>query len=106
MVQSSISCAAAPELKESGAPEFIGTAPVVAPLEEEFAPMPKIGGIYRHYKDPKSEYVVMTLATDEAIGELVVVYEDLKKVWTRTVKSWRTLVERDGMRIYRFERIW
>ena len=60
-------------------------------------------GIYRHYKG--GLYRLLTVATNEADHEPVVVYMSLQhgSVWVRPVSSWVENVETSGGYARRFE---
>ena len=57
---------------------------------QELGPAP---GFYRHFKG--DIYEVLFVARDAEASTLVVVYRDLKhdRRWTRSVSSWRELVD-------------
>lgn len=59
-------------------------------------------GAYRHYKG--SFYIAYSVTVDEATLEPMVHYYSLDKKtrWTRTVKNFTELVDKDGHKIQRF----
>lgn len=64
------------------------------------------GSLFRHYK--QKDYEILTLATDEATEEAVVVYRALYGdfgVWVRRVSSFCESVEIDGQSVERFRLI-
>lgn len=62
-------------------------------------------GIYKHFKGGK--YEVLTLATHHETKEQVVVYQSLEdgKVYIREAAMFSELVEKEGQKIPRYERI-
>ena len=69
---------------------------------------PKKGEIYRHYKG--DSYKVHELALHSNDEEWMVIYEPLYEnpvapLFTRPLREWRQVVERNGMRVERFERV-
>ncbi len=72
------------------------------------ADAPKVGEIFKHYKgDP---YKVRDLALHSNDEEWMVVYEPLypnpaAPLFTRPLKEWGEMVERDGLHVKRFLKI-
>lgn len=63
-------------------------------------------GVYRHFKG--GVYEVIGEATHSETGERMVVYRPLQggeRLWVRPSAMWRELVEREGTRQPRFQRI-
>jgi cyclomaltodextrinase len=63
-------------------------------------------GRYRHFKG--NEYEVIGVAKDSETMEEVVVYRALygeRGLWVRSAKMFAEVIERDGRRMPRFERI-
>lgn len=66
----------------------------------------KPGAKFRHYKN--QDYEVLTLATDEATEESVVVYRALYGdfgVWVRRASSFCETIDLDGTAVERFKLI-
>ena len=65
-----------------------------------------VHGLYRHFKG--KYYVVEGVATHSETGEQLVVYRALygdRELWVRPYEMFREIIERDGKRMRRFERI-
>ncbi len=64
-----------------------------------------LGHTYRHYKG--GLYRVVTTAVDEATGNVLVIYYSIDKTftWSRTYENFAELVEVDGKKVARFERV-
>ncbi len=63
-------------------------------------------GVYRHYKG--NEYEVIGIANHSETLEKMVVYRALYgegELWVRPLSMWNELVEKDGMKVPRFEKI-
>lgn len=63
-------------------------------------------GKYRHFKG--NEYEVLAIARHSETVEPMVVYRALYGeggVWVRPAEMWNEIVERDGKRFPRFERV-
>ncbi len=63
-------------------------------------------GKYRHFKG--NEYRVLYIAKHSETLEEMVVYQALygdMGIWVRPVSMWNEIIERDGLRIKRFEYI-
>ena len=63
-------------------------------------------GHYRHFKG--KEYELLCTARHSETEELMVVYRALygeRGVWVRPADMWLEIVERDGKRMRRFEKI-
>jgi glycosidase len=80
------------------------------PDEEESAPkfVPEeiVPGRYRHFKG--NEYEVIDFATDSETLEKMVIYRALygeRGLWVRPYEMFREIIERDGKKLRRFERI-
>ncbi|MCH5298966.1 MAG: DUF1653 domain-containing protein [Ruminococcus sp.] len=84
-------------------------APIEAPVQnivEEVTPDVAAPGKYRHFKG--NEYEVIDIARDSETLEEMVVYRALygeHGLWVRAKKNFEEIVERDGKRMKRFERI-
>jgi hypothetical protein len=64
----------------------------------------KVGGLYRHFKDPDHTYTVIFLAIDED-SEVCVVYKahyGKQLTFVRSAKSWLDTVESNGTTVQRF----
>ena len=74
--------------------------------EVELIPQEIVKGRYRHFKG--NEYEVVDFARDSESGEKMVVYRALygeRELWVRPYEMFREIIERDGKRMRRFERI-
>ena len=74
--------------------------------EPELEPEEITQGRYRHFKG--NEYEVVGFAKDSETGEKMVVYRALygdRGLWVRPYEMFREIIERDGKRMRRFERI-
>lgn len=63
-------------------------------------------GKYKHYKG--NEYQVISLATHSETLEPMVVYQALygeRGIWVRPMSMWDEIVEKDGKKTKRFERM-
>jgi hypothetical protein len=63
-------------------------------------------GRYRHFKG--GEYIVVGVARDSETKAEMVVYHpsgNPADLWVRSVQMWNEMVERDGVRRQRFERL-
>ena len=80
-----------------------------APTEEkapELVPEEIVKGRYRHFKG--NEYEVIDFAKDSETTELMVVYRALygdHELWVRPYKMFQEIIERDGKKMRRFEKI-
>lgn len=80
-----------------------------APVEEkepELVPEEIVKGRYRHFKG--NEYEVIDFAKDSETTELMVVYRALygeHELWVRPYKMFQEIIERDGKKMRRFEKI-
>lgn len=75
-------------------------------VEEELTPEEITPGRYRHFKG--NEYEVIDFANDSETGEKMVIYRALygtHELWVRPYDMFREIIERDGKRMRRFERI-
>ncbi|MBQ3417806.1 MAG: DUF1653 domain-containing protein [Ruminococcus sp.] len=73
---------------------------------EELKPQEITLGKYRHFKG--NEYEVIGFAKDSETTELMVVYRALygeKELWVRPYRMFAEIIERDGKKIRRFEKI-
>ena len=73
---------------------------------EELKPQDITLGKYRHFKG--NEYEVIGFAKDSETTEIMVVYRALygeKEWWVRPYQMFAEIIERDGRRMYRFEKI-
>ena len=74
--------------------------------QEELTPQEITPGRYRHFKG--NEYEVVDFATDSETCEKMVIYRALygdRGLWVRPYEMFREIIERDGKKIRRFERI-
>ena len=74
--------------------------------EQELVPEEVVLGKYRHFKG--NEYEVVGFAKDSETTEKMVIYRALygdHELWVRPYEMFREIIERDGMRIRRFEKI-
>ena len=63
-------------------------------------------GRYRHFKG--GEYEVIGIARDSETEQEMVVYRALygeRRLWVRPLRMFTEIVDRDGQRVRRFERI-
>ncbi len=77
---------------------------ILPTFEEVVAAIPP--GRYRHFKG--REYEVLAIARHSETTEPMVVYRQLygeHGVWVRPADMWNEIVERDGKKVRRFERI-
>ncbi|HBE15235.1 MAG TPA: DUF1653 domain-containing protein [Ruminococcaceae bacterium] len=80
-----------------------------APVEEkepELVPEEIVKGRYRHFKG--NVYEVIDFAKDSETTELMVVYRALygeHELWVRPYKMFQEIIERDGKKMRRFEKI-
>lgn len=77
-----------------------------APEEPELVPEEIVKGRYRHFKG--NEYEVVDFAKDSETTEQMVIYRALygeHELWVRPYKMFQEIIERDGKRMRRFERI-
>ena len=89
-----------PEAEET---EIVDEADTV---EEELIPEEITPGRYRHFKG--NEYEVIDFAKDSETTERMVVYRALygdRELWVRPYEMFREIIERDGKKMRRFERI-
>ena len=88
----------------------LSPAPADEPLPEpavpELTPEEITPGRYRHFKG--NEYEVVGFAKDSETTEKMVVYRALygdRELWVRPYEMFREIIERDGKKMRRFERI-
>ena len=77
-----------------------------APEEPELVPEEIVTGRYRHFKG--NEYEVVDFAKDSETTELMVIYRALygeHDLWVRPYTMFQEIIERDGKKMRRFERI-
>ena len=77
-----------------------------APAEKILEPEEIVLGKYRHFKG--NEYEVVGFAKDSETTEKMVIYRALygeKELWVRPYEMFREIIERDGKRMRRFEKI-
>ncbi|MBK6087162.1 DUF1653 domain-containing protein [Ruminococcus difficilis] len=77
-----------------------------APEEPELVPEEIVKGRYRHFKG--NEYEVVDFAKDSETTEQMVIYRALygeHDLWVRPYKMFQEIIERDGKKMRRFERI-
>ena len=77
-----------------------------APEEPELVPEEIVKGRYRHFKG--NEYEVVDFAKDSETTELMVIYRALygeHDLWVRPYTMFQEIIERDGKKMRRFERI-
>lgn len=94
-----------PEEKEPVKP-IEETVPSPAFAEPEPVPEEIVKGKYRHFKG--NEYEVVGFAKDSETTEKMVIYRALygdHELWVRPYEMFREIIERDGKKIRRFERI-
>ncbi|MBQ7217883.1 MAG: DUF1653 domain-containing protein [Ruminococcus sp.] len=88
-------------------PQAIESAPLPCPVAEpELIPEEITPGKYRHFKG--NEYEVVGFAKDSETTEKMVIYRALygeKELWVRPYEMFREIIERDGKKMRRFERI-
>ena len=76
------------------------------PEEPELAPEEIVKGRYRHFKG--NEYEVVDFAKDSETAEKMVIYRALygdHELWVRPYEMFREIIERDGKKMRRFEKI-
>ncbi len=76
------------------------------PEGPELVPEEIVKGRYRHFKG--NEYEVIDFAKDSETTELMVIYRALygeHELWVRPYKMFQEIIERDGKKMRRFERI-
>lgn len=65
-----------------------------------------IGGVYKHYKYPESDYLVEKIAIQEASEKICIVYRDMASPdapsFVRDLDSWLETVEWEGKMVPRF----
>ncbi len=74
--------------------------------EPELTPEEIVKGKYRHFKG--NEYEVVGFAKDSETTEKMVIYRALygeRELWVRPYEMFREIIERDGKKLRRFERI-
>lgn len=74
--------------------------------DEELQPLPIVKGRYRHFKG--NEYEVIDFANDSETGARMVIYRALygeRELWVRPYDMFAEVIERDGRKMYRFEKI-
>lgn len=74
--------------------------------EPELVPEEIVKGRYRHFKG--NEYEVVDFAKDSETAEKMVIYRALygeRELWVRPYEMFREIIERDGKKMRRFERI-
>ena len=95
------------EIEETKEIEEASPAPdEIADDEPELTPEEITPGKYRHFKG--NEYEVVGFAKDSETTEKMVIYRALygeKELWVRPYEMFREIIERDGRKIRRFERI-
>ena len=77
-----------------------------APEEPELEPEEIVKGRYRHFKG--NEYEVIDFAKDSETTEQMVIYRALygeHELWVRPYKMFQEIIERDGKKMRRFEKI-
>ncbi len=77
-----------------------------APEEPELVPEEIVKGRYRHFKG--NEYEVIDFAKDSETTEQMVIYRALYSehdLWVRPYKMFQEIIERDGKKMRRFEKI-
>lgn len=77
-----------------------------APAEPELIPEEIVLGKYRHFKG--NEYEVVGFAKDSETTEKMVIYRALygeHELWVRPYEMFREIIERDGKKLRRFEKI-
>ena len=66
----------------------------------------RVGAIYRHYKFPTRDYMVLNLAIQEATEKVCVIYQDMHEPdappFVRDLDSWLSTVEWEGSVAPRF----
>ena len=95
------------DYEEPAAVEEISPAPdEIADTEPELTEEEITPGKYRHFKG--NEYEVVGFAKDSETTEKMVIYRALygdHELWVRPYEMFREIIERDGKKIRRFERI-
>lgn len=81
------------------------------PKRDDIPPKPELElGRYRHYKG--GEYEALMLVCHEATHEWMVIYRaqyetgDMPSTWARGYEDFTSVVERDGAKVSRFEKIY
>lgn len=67
-----------------------------------------VGAVYRHYRDTKLQYKVLSVGLQEATEKVCVVYQSLydpKITWVRDLDSWLDTVTFEGKMVSRFQQI-
>ena len=98
--------AAAPAEPETAAEEAATVEACEVSAEEELVPEEIVLGKYRHFKG--NEYEVVGFAKDSETTEKMVVYRALygdHGLWVRPYEMFREIIERDGKKMRRFEKI-
>ncbi len=93
-------------VKAAPAAEKSTPSPAEAPAEPELVPEEITKGRYRHFKG--NEYEVVDFAKDSETTETMVIYRALygeRELWVRPYKMFQEIIERDGKKMRRFERI-
>lgn len=67
----------------------------------------KVGGLYYHWKDPKTHYKVIAIGLNESDESIVVIYQNIDNqiVWVRALEGdsgWLTPVNADRTQKQRF----
>lgn len=93
---------------EEAAPveQHVSDTPSPAPVETALEPEEVVLGKYRHFKG--NEYEVVGFAKDSETTEKMVIYRALygeKELWVRPYEMFREIIERDGKKMRRFEKI-
>lgn len=93
---------------EESAPveQRVSDTPSPAPVETALEPEEVVLGKYRHFKG--NEYEVVGFAKDSETTEKMVIYRALygeKELWVRPYEMFREIIERDGKKMRRFEKI-
>jgi hypothetical protein len=73
---------------------------------KELTPQEITPGRYRHFKG--NEYEVYGFAKDSETGEKMVIYQAMygeQEVWVRPYKMFQEIIERDGKKMRRFEKL-
>ena len=91
---------------EPSVPEPLPSAEPSVYAESELTPQEIVKGRYRHFKG--NEYEVVDFARDSETCEKMVVYRALygeRELWVRPYEMFREIIERDGKKLRRFEKI-
>ena len=86
--------------------EIAPEKPEHTPVEPELVPEEIVKGRYRHFKG--NEYEVVDFAKDSETTEKMVIYRALygdRELWVRPYKMFQEIIERDGKKLRRFEKI-